>query len=260
MKWKDKAVILSAKKFGESALIASVLSENYGRYNGVIRSARTARGIYQPGNIVEAAWNARLSQHLGLITAEMLEPIASHVIHERLKLSALASACNLLDCSLMEREPQKEIFSILIDFLESLKKEMWQENYVMLELELLKRLGFGMDLASCAATGNREDLLYVSPKSGRAVSREPGEKYKDKLFPLPAFIIGKAKVAADGVDILHGINLTGYFLDKHVFSGDNRAMPATRMRFVEMLKMELQVTEVASCEEKLASLQLETCD
>jgi len=253
MKWQDKAVILSVRKFGESALIISVLSANHGRYGGVIRSAKAARGICQTGNIVEAIWNARLSEHLGMISAEIIEPVASYAMHDRLKLAALVSACNLLDCSLMEREPQQEIFLALLEFLESIEKENWREKYVMLELELLKRLGFGMDLATCAATGSYEDLVYVSPKSGRAVSREPGEKYKDKLLLLPAFIAGKANAPASGADILHGISLTGYFLDKHVFSGDNRAMPPARARFIEMLKGELQIT-------RNVTMQLEACD
>ncbi len=253
MKWKDKAVILSARKFGESALIVNVLSENHGRYGGVIRSAKAARGICQSGNIVEAVWNARLAEHLGTIAVEMLEPIAARVMHDSLKLAALVSGCELLGCSLMEREPQSEIFSTLIQFLEFLEKENWREKYVMLELELLKRLGFGMDLASCAVTGGREDLIYVSPKSGRAVNRESGEQYKDKLLTLPAFITSETPAAVDNMDILHGVRLTGYFLDKHVFSGDNRAMPPARNRFVEMLNSELQVREVAT-------LRLETCN
>ena len=191
MHWTDNSIILSARKHGETSAVVRLLSQSHGVYGGVIRGAnsKTNRGIIQPGNVVEATWNARLSEQLGTFKCELQQANAAHIMADSGKLSALTSACALIESALPERHPYPRLYLIFQEFLATLIHDIpWQEAYVQFEMELLADSGFGLDLTSCAATETTKDLIYVSPKSGRAVCRTAGEPYKDKLLPLPAFL------------------------------------------------------------------------
>lgn len=195
MHWTDEAIILSIKKHGENSAVARLFTHEHGVFGGVVRGvhSKASRGLYQPGNIVIATWQARLSEHLGSFKAELMEAHAAFIMQEAAKLSALTSACAVLEAALPERHPYTKLYRIFRDFLAILKTEDdWQEDYIRFELALLAESGFGLDLEHCAATGSTKDLIYVSPKSGRAVSREAGEPYKNRLLPLPAFLLRKA--------------------------------------------------------------------
>ena len=195
MQWTDEAIVLSARKHGENSIVVRVLSHHHGVYAGVVKGAhsKTNRGLYQSGNILTVTWNARLAEHIGMLKGEMVEPTAALVMQDAMKLAALTSACALIEIAMPERHPYPALYKHLRIFLHHLlHAEDWQENYVKLELALLAESGFGLDLSECAATGQKDDLLYVSPKSGRSVSREAGEPYKDKLLPLPTFLTTKA--------------------------------------------------------------------
>ena len=202
MHWTDPSIILSTRKYGENSAIIRVLSRSHGVYGGVMRGvhSKANRGIIQPGNIVDATWNARLSEQLGSLKCELQKANAAHIMQDSGKLAALTSACALIESALPERHPYPRLYLLFQDFLDLLLHEApWEEAYVKLEMELLADTGFGLDLTSCAATEVTEDLIYVSPKSGRAVCREAGEPYKDKLLPLPGFLLKALPLEGGGL-------------------------------------------------------------
>ena len=249
MQLNFEAIVLSAVKYGENSAIVCVLTENQGLYKGLVRSITSAqqRGIYQPGNIIEATWRARLSEHLGNLTSGLVNASGVALMDAPLKLAALSSMCAILESTLQERDAASTIYQHFRFFLEQLGRNsyLWQKSYILLELELLTQLGFGLELSSCAATGVMEDLIYVSPNSGRAVCRKAGLPYHNKLLKLPEFIISKANGISwpsDGEEIddisqiNDGMNLCGYFLDKYFFTPHNIKQPMARARFAAMLK------------------------
>lgn len=237
MQWADTAYVLSTRKFGESGAVATVFARSNGLCSGVVRAAtsKTQRGIWQPGNEVEVRWQARLAEQLGSFNAELLTAHAAHLMADSAKLSALSSACSLLVLSLAERHPYPQLYTHFSQFIGALQQgRHWPEHYVMLELALLAEAGFGLDLSRCAATGTQEDLVYVSPKSGRAVSRFAGSPYHDKLLPLPNFI--RSGQAAEKKDILNGLSLTEYFLEHWLLAPHQRKIPPARHRYLQLLK------------------------
>lgn len=232
MQFTDQGIILSVRKFSEQGALVRVLTFERGMCAGIDKFALTSRrrGTYQPGNRVEIKWQARLSEHLGTLTTELVDPTAASLLDDATRLSALHSACQLASDILPEREPEPEFYAEFCEFLELLTGgHSWHDAYVHLELKLLKLAGFGLDLESCAATGLIENLHYVSPKSGRAVSRDAGRPYHGKLFLLPAFLRQKAQKSAISVDeILDGLTLCGYFLEQRVFQGRAANLPVSR--------------------------------
>lgn len=242
MDWSDDGIVLAARKHGEHAAIVTLLTRDHGRHAGLVRggSARRARGLYQPGNEVRAAWRARLSEHLGTYTCELVRPRAAPLLDDPLKLAALLSACALLNGALAERLPYAGLFDEFLRLLDRLADgPAWPCHYVVWEARLLARLGFGLDLSACAVTGGREDLRFVSPRTGRAVSDEAAAPYRARLLALPPFLAAMlaeppgepARVAP--ADLLAGLRLTGAFLARHVFGAAGKALPAARERMVE---------------------------
>jgi DNA repair protein RecO (recombination protein O) len=245
MQFTDDAIVLSSTKYGESSGIACILTENYGIYKGLVRGVTGSRqrGLYQPGNIIEATWRARLAEHLGNLTAGLINAGGVAVMDHPIKLAALSAICSMLEATLQERERANEIYQSFKSFITELSGDQseWQKSYVLLELELLTQLGFGLDLTSCAATGVLEDLIYVSPKSGRAVCRDAGLPYSDKLLKLPEFLISSSRGMEKTIasQIHDGIDLCSYFLDKYFFQPHNLLQPHARARFTIMLKKTL---------------------
>lgn len=242
MEWRDQGLVLSTRKHGESAVIASLLCPERGRHLGLIRGGQSRRrqGVLQPGSLVDAVWRARLEAHLGNYTLEPVHDFAAGLLDDPLRLKGLAAAIALLDASLAEREAHAALFHETLALLgameaaeEGTDPAAWTAAYVRWELRLLECLGFGLDLSSCAATGAEDDLIYVSPRSGRAVSREAGAPYREKLLVLPAFLRDAGDRPAGEGDIAAGLRLTGYFLERHHFGAEGRAMPASRARFVD---------------------------
>jgi len=192
MQWSDNAIILSSRKYGESSALVRLFSPQHGVSGGVVRSAasKTNRGIYQPGNHVIATWNARLAEQLGTFKCELAEATTAHLMHDGMRLNTLSAACALIESALPERHPYVRLYEVFQAFLVALRDtERWLEQYVRFELELLSESGFGLDLRACAATGGTQELVYVSPKSGRAVSRAAGAPYHDKMLKLPPFLL-----------------------------------------------------------------------
>ncbi len=240
MDWTDEGIVLSARKHGESSAIVTLLTRAHGRHLGLVRggAGRRARGTYEPGNEVAAHWRARLDEHLGAFACELTASHAAPFLDDPLRLAGLAAACAVADATLPEREPHGAAYQALRAFLQALNTPHSAEAYVRWELDLLKELGYGLDLSCCAATGTNERLAFVSPKSGRAVSRAAGEPYRDKLLALPAFLLAGEGPTPGGVpwaEIADGLKLSGYFLERHVFAPHGRPMPAARTRLVDRL-------------------------
>jgi len=234
--WEDQGLILSVRRHGEYDAIVSILTENNGRYAGLVKagSSRRMKGALQPGNVIKATWRARLDEHLGTMIVELVRSYSAELMQDPSRLAVLSSMCALIDALLPERQPQPEIERTTLAFLSSLSTDGWAARYARWELEVLRDLGFGLDLTACAGTGSLENLIYVSPKSGRAVSAEAGAPYANRLLALPSFL--RADGGASNADVVAALSLTGHFFETHVFAPHHQPMPAARARLVERLK------------------------
>ncbi len=240
MQWSDEGIVLSARRHGEHALVVQILTRGYGRHAGLVRGGQgpKLRTVYQAGNRLTVGWRARLAEHLGVITGELLRGHAAHFMDDPARLSCLVAACGMAEATLPEREPHPRAFDGLRALLDALGDDAgWAVAYVEWELTLLAELGFGIDLTRCAATGETSELIFVSPKSGQAVSAQAGEPYRDRLLRLPGFLLaGGGGGVPQPQDVIDGIALTGYFLDHRVFRPHDRKMPLARSRFVDQLE------------------------
>jgi DNA repair protein RecO (recombination protein O) len=237
MEWRDAGFVVAVRRHGESALIVELLTQTHGRHLGLVRGGQSPklRAILQPGNEVAAAWRGRLSEHLGSVGCELVRAHAARFIDSPDRLSALAAAAALIAATLPEREPHEDIFSsfaALLDALDSAHE--WPSRYVGWECNLLAALGFGLDLTRCAVTGATDDLAYVSPRTGRAVSREAGRPYHGKLLELPEFLWRNVPAGRDQIGA--GLRLTEHFLLHYVLLPQGRILPAARSRLVERLR------------------------
>jgi DNA repair protein RecO (recombination protein O) len=233
MEWTDRAIVLSARAHGEGGAVATLLTRERGRHAGLVQGARTARqrGVLETGNHVAARWRGRLQEHLGTYSLELERSLAAGLLDDPMRLSALVSACALTEAALPEREPHPAAFDGLSALLTSLDSPFWDALYVRWELGLLQELGFGLDLTRCAATGGNDGLAFVSPRTGRAVSLSAAEPYRDRLLPLPGFLVGKGEAAPE--DVAAGLDLAGHFLERQALGAAGAGMPAARARFVE---------------------------
>lgn len=238
MHWSDEAIIVGVRPHGETAAIAEVFSSNHGRWLGLVhggRSRRSRPGL-QIGNVVDVSWKGRLPEHLGTMTVELRRGYAGEAMSEPKTLTALTSMCALLHL-VAEREPHPNLYEVtqfVLGFLDA--PDVWPALIVRWELSLLDELGFGLDLSECAATGSNDQLIYVSPKSGRAVSASAGEPYKDRLLDLPSFLNRSQRGAVMGDDLMRGFELTGHFLQTRVLGPRERKMPTARERLITLLK------------------------
>lgn len=240
MEWTDEGIVLAARKHGESAAILQLLTRAHGRHAGLVHGGAGARtrGALQPGNRLQVTWRARLADHLGSYSCEQLHSGAATLLDDPLRLAALASACAIAELSLPEREPHPAIFAALTALVAALESSEriagWGRAVVAWEMGLLGELGFGLDLTKCAATGRNDELAFVSPRTGRAVSLSAGEAYRDRLLALPAFLVDNTAAPSES-DIADALALTGHFLERHVFAALHRAPPASRSHFVDRL-------------------------
>jgi DNA repair protein RecO (recombination protein O) len=190
--------------------------------------------LLQPGNLLRITWRARLSEHLGGFNLELIEAHAARVLDDRLALAAIGSLTGLARL-LPERDPHPELYAATLEVLRTFdNSEIWPARLVRWELQLLQELGFGLDLSECAATGADVDLAYVSPRSGRAVSREAGDPYGGRLLTLPPFVLDD-RAALDEGDLAAGFALTGYFLERDVLAPHGLVMPQARERLIGFL-------------------------
>lgn len=238
MEWSDEAIVISVRAHGESGAIVETLTRDHGRHLGLVRggASRKVKPTLQPGNRLHLHWRARLSEHLGNFTPELAKARAGELFDSRDALLGLNAFSSVVSAAMPEREAHAPVFEageILLDAMTSEDFAHWSPLFVRWEMGLLDALGFGLDLSSCAATGLRDDLRYVSPRSGRAVSGEAGAAYASRLFPLPAFLLGTQNAAPDAEDVVAGLKLTGHFLSARVLMPHHRDMPAARLRLEE---------------------------
>jgi DNA repair protein RecO (recombination protein O) len=225
MEWRDEGVILSVRRHGETSAIAEILTAAHGRVLGLVRGGRSRvqRPVLQAGNAVQTVWRARLEEQLGTFTLEPLDLRAGAIMEEPFRLAGLATLTGLAQL-LPEREPHPRVYEALRVVLEAIgDDQLWPALLVRWELGLLDELGFGLDLSKCAATGARENLAYVSPRSGKAVSAEAGEPFQNRLFRLPAFLWAGGTAAP--ADVIEGLKLAGFFLERHVFEPRGMRLP-----------------------------------
>jgi DNA repair protein RecO (recombination protein O) len=237
MQWHDTGFALATRRHGESSLIVELLTREHGRHVGLVRGGQSPRmrAVLQPGNEVVALWRGRLAEHLGSFSCELVCAHAARFLDDPDRLAGLTSAAALLAGALPEREPQPEAFALFAHLIAALDSAIdWLPQYVKWEQELLGAMGFGLDLSRCAASGEAADLAYVSPRTGRAVSRAAGLPYRDKLLPLPGFLWQQEP--ADRQQIALGMALTGHFLTHHVFAPQGRTLPAARIRLAERMR------------------------
>jgi DNA repair protein RecO (recombination protein O) len=237
MNWSDEGIVLAVRAHGETAAVAELMTRGHGRHLGLVHGGRSRRSrpILQIGNHVDAVWNGRLPEHLGALTLELRRGFAAEAMSSAAALAGLTSLAALARL-LPERDPHPSLFEVtlfVLGFLDDV--EVWPALMVRWELALLDELGFGLDLATCAATGGTEDLVYVSPRSGRSVSRDAGEPYKDRLLPLPSFLGGKTTLDTTCADVAAGFALTGHFLATRVLGPRDAAMPEGRQRMLDVL-------------------------
>src|SRR5215207_3755689 len=237
MEWRDVGFVLNARRHGESGLIVELLTAKHGRHAGLVRGGQSPRrrALLQPGNAIAAVWRGRLPEHLGTLDCELVAAHAARLLDDPDRLAALNAATALLLAALPEREPHPDLYEAFSGLLAALDSPgLWMPAYVAWECGLLAALGFGLDLARCAVTGTNEDLVYVSPRSGRAVSRESGAPYRDKLLPLPGFLWRDSPALP--ADIVAGLVLTRHFLLHHLLEPQGGRLPEARERLVERMR------------------------
>lgn len=236
MEWRDQGALLSMRLHGESSAIIEVFTAAHGRHAGVVRggASRKMAAMLQPGSQLDVTWRARLEDHIGSFTAEPLRSRAA-ILSDRLALAGLNAVCALLHVALPEREPHPLLWRMSMALLDDLASGTdWPPVYLRWEVLLLEELGFALDLGSCAVTGARDDLAFVSPKSGRAVSRKGAGDWADRLLPLPAVMLGQGTASLH--EIAQGLAITGHFLNRCLEPTLNgRPLPEARQRLLDML-------------------------
>ncbi len=240
MKWEEEGILLSSRPYGERDAVIEVLTPSHGRHVGLVKyiSAQKNANLLEPGMQLNLVWTARLNEHLGVFLIDKIKSRTFNLIKNKQALLGFNSVISLLLLSLPEREPFKRIYETTIDLVDSLGDDNnWLGSYVRWELMILAELGFGLDLSKCAVTGESMDLIYVSPKTGRAVSGQAGRHWRHKLLTLPGFLVSSdGSVENNPVVISSGMSLTGYFLEKWLLRAIEKAsLPEARHRFFKSL-------------------------
>jgi DNA repair protein RecO (recombination protein O) len=237
VEFEDDAFVLSARTHGEAGAIVEFLTSGHGKYAAHVAggASRRIKPFLQPGAQVIARFRARMSDQLGSASLEPVGEGPSALFDDALALSGLAAAAAVAAGALPEREPHPGAYFAFEALTRALAHpDIWPAVFVRFEAGLLQELGFGLDLSKCAATGSADDLVYVSPKTGRAVSRQAGEPYKDRLLKLPPFLLGAQAGLGPG-DVGAGLALTGHFLEAFIFNPLNRPLPPARLWLVDRL-------------------------
>ncbi len=234
MDWRDEGFLLTVRPHGESAAIIDVFTRTRGRHAGVVRGGGSSRmlPILQPGVQLDLAWRARMDDHMGSYTVEPLR-FRTAILSDRLALACLGSVCALLSFALPDRDPHPALYEQSVALLDRmLGGADWGADYLRWELGLLEEAGFGLDLAACAVTGATEGLAFVSPRSGRAVSREGAGDWADRLLPLPSLLTGGS---ATPEALVEGLQVTGHFLDQALAPAlGDRPVPEARRRLAAL--------------------------
>lgn len=239
MDWRDEGILIAVRRHGESAAIVEVLTRDHGRHAGVVRGGGSRRmaPVLQPGAHLAVEWSARLEEHMGHFRIDPIRTHAAVLMGDRAALATLGAMAAMIAATLPEREAHPKLYARSLDLLEALGRTGdWGARYAVWELALLAELGFGLDLERCAVTGEGEDLVWVSPKSGRAVSRTAGGPWAERLLVLPAFLRAGWEVPPPAAEVRAALALSGHFLDARVAPTLPRGtLPEARARAVEAI-------------------------
>lgn len=241
MQWNDQAIILGVRRHGETSVIVEVMTRMRGRHLGLARNgrSRSMQPVLQPGNLVDVTWRARLDEHLGQFQIEPVNFRAAMLMESAAAVYGVQALASLLRL-LPERDPHPHLFEALNVIVDHLNEPAAAgELYVRFELAVLDDLGFGLDLSECAATGTRDELVYVSPKSGRAVSRLAGQAWADKMLPLPEFLKEGTRLAANRQTLAEAFRLSAFFLHRHVYEPRGMEPGTAREGFVQAVLRQL---------------------
>jgi DNA repair protein RecO (recombination protein O) len=247
MDWRDEGLLLSVRRHGENSAIIEVLTAEHGRHAGLVRGGGGMKlgTILQPGAQLSLDWRARVEDNLGTYTVEPIRSRAARIMGDRARLAGLNAMAAMILTTMPEREPNPEFYALTIALADALADDQppWPALYARWEVALLTMLGFGLDLTRCAASGVRSDLAYVSPRTGRAVSRAAGAAWADRLLPLPGFLNGQGQLTSGAVR--EALRLTGYFLETWMLPAfEQSSLPAARQRLIEVLEtFEIQVVQ-----------------
>jgi DNA repair protein RecO (recombination protein O) len=239
MDWEDDGIVLGRRAHGEHAAIVTLFTRDHGRHLGLARGGGHGRGaaLYELGNVVRAMWRARLPEHLGNYTCELSRTVGALLLDDAGRLDALSAAAGLLDLVLPEREAHGGLYAATVGLIDALETPDWPAAYVRWECRCLAELGFGLDLDSCGATGSTQNLRYVSPRTGRAVSAEAGAEFAAKLFALPDFL--RLEAAATTADLVTGLDISGHFLTRYALAPQGRDLPRARVRLYERWRRQI---------------------
>jgi DNA repair protein RecO (recombination protein O) len=234
MDWEAPAIVLDARPFGEGDAVATVMTEQHGAHRGLARGglSRARAAVWQPGNVVQVRWVARLAEQLGSMTAELVHPAAALAMEDALALAILRAACATAEGALPEREPHPRVFGGLLHLLANLARGAEVlSDLALWEVTLLADLGYGIDLSACAVTGSTQNLAFVSPRTGRAVCEDAAGTWRERLLPLPPFLraAGQPNAPGEPADWRDGLRLTGHFLARDAFGAQHRPLPAARI-------------------------------
>lgn len=239
MEWIDDGVVVAVRRHGEASILVSLLTRRHGRHAGVVRGGakRGDPGLLQIGNLVRVRWRARLAEHIGTFSCELIEASAARHIREARELTCLVAACAVTETALPEREPCPRIFEGLTALLTIVNADAgWGSAYVKWEIGVLSNLGFGLDLRQCAVTGEKDRLKFVSPRTGRAVSEEGAGAYRHRLLPLPSFLLDRGSNGSSR-EVAQALALTGHFLERYIYLPHNRRIPEARFRLLDLYQV-----------------------
>lgn len=243
MQISGDAIVLASKKHGEGNAIVTLLSAEHGRVRGMVRRpSASQQGLYQAGNRVQFVWQARLADHLGMLRAELITPVAARFMHQPDRLLALQTACEWCAMALPEQQSYANLYQACAILWDELHDPVWPFAMVSWELQFLQALGFGLDLRHCALTGVNDNLTYVSPRTGRAVSASAAGEWAERLLPLPRFLSSAPHPTAvndnDVIDqALTGFRLSGHFLRQHILNHPAKDWPLSRQLLLRRLQL-----------------------
>lgn len=237
MNLTDEGIAIGIKKFSDSTNLMKILTRDNGIYSGLIRLKKNQgnAGINIPGNTLSVNWRARLSEHLGFFDTELIKSRSSSYLNSSVSLEVLNSICSLMDI-FPEREECIDLYIVIEEILDNLdNKSLWPFLYIKFELLFIEKMGYGLDLSSCAVNGSTDNLNWVSPKSGRVVSALGAKGWEDRLLRLPDFLSQNKEKNISKKDLLDGLNLTEFFLIKRVYSQHAKNLSSSRKRLIDYL-------------------------
>jgi DNA repair protein RecO (recombination protein O) len=247
MEWDAPSIILDVRPYGEGDALATVMTETHGLYRGLAKggASRTKAGSWQPGNMMQVQWTARLSDQLGTFTGELIHAGAAHAMQDAMSLAMLTAICSVAEGALPEREPLPRIFDGLLHLIPRLPLGDSQlTELIQWELTVLSDLGYGLDLTTCAVTGRTDNLTHVSPKTGRAVTEDGAGAWAARLLPLPAFLTGPTP--PDAQAWRDGLRLTGHFLARDAFGHQHRPLPQARRMLYDRVSAQAEQDDTSN--------------